>query len=145
MRFGAFAGEWRIDRSIEDIRTGRTGTFVGTASFRSGPSGIDYCEHGRLTFGKAPEMTATRRYRWIDAGAGTIEVRFDDGRLFHRFSAHETTPSALHECPPDQYRVRYDFRAWPRWRAKWQVRGPRKAYCITSLYRPAGQAPGITA
>ena len=60
-------------------------------------------------------MTATRDYLWRDGGAGTIEVRFGDGRFFHRFLADEPEPAAEHDCPPDRYRVRYDFSRWPRW------------------------------
>ena len=56
-------------------------------------------------------MTATRDYLWRDAGAGAIEVLFADGRLFHRFLLDEPDPAAEHACPPDTYRVRYDFRA----------------------------------
>ena len=60
-------------------------------------------------------MRAERRYLWRDGGAGTIEVFFDDGRFFHRFDAEDHVPGATHACDPDAYRVRYDFRAWPRW------------------------------
>ena len=81
-------------------------------------------------------MRATRRYLWKDGGAGTIDVLFDDGRLFHRFDAEDEAPAAEHACPPDTYRVRYDFRRWPRWQAEWRVTGPRKDYGILSRYRP---------
>jgi len=145
MRLGAFRGDWRIERQIEDVRAGRTGRFDGTAAFRAAAEGLDYHETGTLRLGEAAPMTATRRYRWVDGGASTIEVRFADGRLFHRFYADEPMPAAVHDCPPDQYRVRYDFRNWPRWRAEWWVRGPRKDYGIASAYRPAGQASGVPA
>jgi len=46
-------------------------------------------------------------------------------------------PAAEHDCPPDHYRVRYDFRSWPRWQADWRVRGPRKDYTLGSAYQPA--------
>jgi hypothetical protein len=47
-------------------------------------------------------------------------------------------PGAAHECAPDQYRVGYDFRAWPRWMANWRVRGPRKHYRIVSTFTRSG-------
>ena len=49
-------------------------------------------------------------------------------------------PPPAHDCPPDSYRVRYDFRAWPRWQAEWRVTGPRKDYGIVSRFRPADAA-----
>jgi hypothetical protein len=135
MRLEAFAGTWVIDREIEDLRAGRSGRFAGRAEFRPVPEGLAYREEGRLELGGAP-MTASRAYLWRDGGAGTIEVCFDDGRLFHRFCADEPAPAAEHDCPPDHYRVRYDFARWPRWRAEWRVYGPRKDYCTVTRFRP---------
>ena len=79
--------------------------------------------------GTAP-MRASRRYLWRDGGSGTIDVHFADGRFFHRFDAEDPAPASSHDCPPDLYRVRYDFRAWPRWQAEWRVTGPRKDYAM---------------
>ena len=79
-------------------------------------------------------MRAERRYLWRDGGAGTIEVLFEDGRFFHRFDAEDPEPAAEHDCPPDRYRVRYDFRAWPRWRAG--VAGHRPAQGLLRWSRP---------
>ena len=84
-----------------------------------------------------PVKLPVRRYRWRDGGAGTIDVLFDDGRFFHRFDAEDPAPGASHACAPDLYRVRYDFRRWPRWQAEWWVSGPRKDYRMVSAYSPA--------
>jgi hypothetical protein len=135
MRLEAFAGTWAIDREIEDLRAGRSGRFAGRAEFRPVPEGLAYREQGTLELGGAA-MAASRAYLWRDGGAGTIEVCFDDGRLFHRFCADEPEPAAEHACPPDHYRVRYDFARWPRWRAEWRVYGPRKDYCTVTRFRP---------
>ena len=43
-------------------------------------------------------------------------------------------PVADHWCDPDTYKVRYDFREWPLWRAEWRVTGPRKDYVMRSVY-----------
>ena len=134
MRLEAFAGDWRIERSIEDVRAGRRGRFTGTARFAPLPEGLAYHEAGTLAFDGSPPMAAERRYLWRDAGAGTIEVLFDDGRFFHGFDADELAPGARHDCPPDLYRVRYDFRHWPHWQAEWRVSGPRKDYGMVSTY-----------
>jgi uncharacterized protein DUF6314 len=139
MRLQAFAGLWAIDRAIEDLRSGRCGRLTGRAEFRAVPEGLAYREEGMLVLGQGAPMAATREYLWRDGGAGTIEVRFEDGRLFHRFCADEPEPAAEHDCPPDRYHVRYDFARWPRWQAEWRVNGPRKDYrTVTRFARPRG-------
>jgi hypothetical protein len=139
MRLDAFRGTWTLVRSIEDVRHARIGSFAGEARFTPGAEGLDYLEEGMISLGGSGPFRATRRYVWCDDGASSIEVRFADGRFFHRFYADEDRPSAVHDCAADQYRVRYDFRRWPRWRAEWRVRGPAKDYGMVSEYRPAGQ------
>jgi hypothetical protein len=139
MRVDSFAGRWRLERRIEDRRAGRIGRLAGEARFAPAPGGLAYHEEGTLAFEGGAPMRAERRYLWRDGGAGTIEVLFEDGRLFHRFDAEDLSPGASHACDPDAYRVRYDFRAWPRWRAEWHVTGPRKDYAMVSSYSPAGR------
>jgi hypothetical protein len=63
-------------------------------------------------------------------------VLFADGRPFHAFDPGAARPEAAHDCPPDLYRVRYDFSDWPDWQAAWEVRGPRKDYRMVSRYAP---------
>ncbi len=136
MRLAAFEGDWTMTRTIEDVRAGRPGRLDGAARFVPGDGGLVYDETGLLALGDGPAVSAARRYLWRDAGAGAIEVRFADGRFFHRFYADEPAPAAVHDCPPDQYRVRYDFARWPRWTAEWRVRGPRKDYAMLTAYVP---------
>ena len=145
MRFEAFIGPWSIDRVIEDIRAARTGTFRGTAEFRHDDGALAYVETGEITLAGSPPMTASRAYRWSDGGDGSIAVHFEDGRFFHRFYADEARPTAAHDCPPDRYRVGYDFSRWPRWIAEWRVEGPRKNYVTRTTFRPAGQGGGFGA
>lgn len=137
MELKSFEGRWRIERAIEDVRAGRTGRFTGEAVFTPLPGvagSFDYLESGRLVLDAGAPMAASRRYVWRERGAGTIDVLFEDGRFFHRIDAEEPTPAAAHACDPDLYRVRYDFRGWPRWLAEWRVSGPRKDYAMVSRY-----------
>lgn len=134
MQLQSFAGRWHIARSIEDVRAGRTGRFEGAAVLAPDPDGLAYREEGTLAFPGSPPMQATRAYLWRDGGNGTVDVFFEDGRFFHRFDAEEPQPGATHDCPPDLYRARYDFRRWPRWTAEWRVTGPRKDYAMVSTY-----------
>ena len=55
-------------------------------------------------------MTATPRLPLARRRGGAIEVCFGDGRFFHRFLPEDQTAGDVHLCPPDTYRVRYDFR-----------------------------------
>lgn len=137
MDLRAFAGRWRIERAIEDVAAGRAGRFAGEAVFAPVPEGLAYVETGTLSLEGVAPMAASRRYLWRDAGSGTIDVMFADGRFFHRIDAEEPTSGALHDCAPDVYRVRYDFRGWPRWVAEWRVSGPRKDYAMVSRYARA--------
>ena len=36
MRLQAFAGDWDVERDIEDVQAGRTGRFTGRARFTPG-------------------------------------------------------------------------------------------------------------
>ncbi len=134
MRLQSFAGRWRLDRTIDDRRAGRTGRLAGEARFDPVDGGLAYVEDGTLAFPGSAPMQATRRYLWRSAGGGIVEVAFGDGGFFHRFDLGVPAPEATHDCPPDLYRVRYDFRAWPDWRAEWRVTGPSKDYGIVSAY-----------
>jgi hypothetical protein len=136
MRLADFAGLWTVKREIEDRRAGRPGSFTGLARLTPAEGGLAYVEEGRLSLGSGPAVAASRRYLWREA-ATAIEVHFEDGRLFHRFDPAEGSPSAFHDCPPDAYRVRYDFARWPLWRSEWRVVGPRKDYAMVTAYRRA--------
>lgn len=139
MRLPAFTGTWAVERDITDLRGGRSGRFTGRAEFRPAPDGLAYVETGTLVLGGVV-MAATRSYLWREA-AGCIEVRFDDGHPFHAFPADDLTPEASHDCPPDRYRVRYDFADWPRWQVEWRVTGQRKDYLSrTRFARPQAAA-----
>lgn len=135
-----FLGRWAIERQIDDRRAGQAGRFTGLAEITPTAGGALYHETGVLDFGGA-QFAAERRYLWAEGPEG-IAVRFADGRAFHAFSP-AGQPAAQHWCDPDDYRVAYDFAAWPEWRAVWEVRGPRKDYRMESRYRRQGaSAPG---
>lgn len=127
-----FEGLWRLEREIEDARAGQTVRFSGTALFSSDTEGLLCEEAGDLILPGQPPMRATRRYLWRQQGED-IAVLFHDGRPFHLIGPG-ARPAAEHDCAPDLYRVRYDFRLWPDWEAEWRVSGPRKSYVMRSRY-----------
>lgn len=135
-----FLGRWSLSRAIDDRRAGRPGTFVGTAEFTAdGPGAANYVEEGQLMVPGLVAMKASRRYRWVFAGA-EIEVFFEDGRPFHTIRGDVGAPAAHHDCPPDVYDVTYDFARFPLWRATWEVRGPAKDYTMQTDYAPLGSS-----
>jgi hypothetical protein len=135
-----FIGAWRLSRRILDRRAGEVGRMTGRVVFRPGGRGVVQEEGGSLVLPGRPPMTATRTYLW-DEAAGRLVVRFADGSGFHDFDAQAARPEARHLCGDDLYRVRYDFRRWPRWRTVWRVTGPRKDLIIVSAFAPLAPAP----
>jgi hypothetical protein len=136
-----FAGDWTLLRRIRDARAGVEGTFTGAARLSPMGRGLRYDERGRLDLPGQPSLEATRSYLWHEAGPGRIEILHDDGRPFHSFALGPVA-EAEHACPPDLYRVSYDFSRWPDWSATWVVSGPRKDYTSVTDYRRAGQGRG---
>jgi hypothetical protein len=116
--------------------TGTPGRFDGAATFAPAGDALRYREEGSLRLGDGPALAASREnlWRW---GAEGVAVLFADGRPVHRFNPSGEGWGTDHPCGPDLYRVRYDFAAWPLWRAEWHVEGPRKAYALRSLYARA--------
>ncbi|PFG62832.1 hypothetical protein AXZ77_1419 [Thioclava sp. ES.031] len=131
-----FEGNWVLTRQILHA-DGNEARFDGHACFAPEGVGLHYCETGELVMPGGQSFHAERSYFWRAEG-GQIAVAFEDGRPFHSFDP--LSPAASHWCDPDDYRVSYDFDAWPRWRAIWRVQGPRKDYEMISDYvRSAGQ------
>lgn len=138
---GDFEGRWAVARTIHDNASGERSSFSGLAVLTPEPGGLLYRETGTLRT-PAGEFAAERRYRWLPAGADGIAVTFEDGRPFHLIGPGER-PEAEHDCPPDIYRVAYDFSRWPAWEAIWRVSGPRKDYDSRTRYTSCdGSAAG---
>ena len=128
-----FAGSWRLRRRIRDDRLGIVGRFIGTARFTPIAAGLAYEEAGRLSFA-AHEGEARQRYLWLTEGLAVPELRFADGRLFHRLDLSSGTAEVAHECGADRYRGRYLVRGADRWVQLWTIAGPRKALRLTTLF-----------
>ncbi len=127
-------GLWRLSRVIEDARAGLTGGLEGQSLWSRGEGGLIQTETGMLHYGNAAPMQATRRYLWRGEG-GALQVFFDDGRPFHEVP--QDGGEALHDCPPDTYRVTYRFGGPEAFTTRWHVTGPRKDAVITSTFTRA--------
>ncbi len=126
-------GDWRIEREIEDRRPNRPQSFAGRASFTGeGEDVLLYREDGTLHIGDtAIHASQSHRWHFVEAHA---DVSFADGRPFHQVKLDGHHADALHDCPPDLYRVSYHFQTQDCWRQQWHVTGPRKDYTLESVF-----------
>ena len=122
---------WGITRQILDHHQDTSVQFKGQCRIAGGW----YHETGQLILAHSPALTSSRRYRWHPGAGGGIDIFFEDDRFFHHIDLAQSSPTAHHLCPPDEYHVTYDFARWPDWTADWQVTGPRKSYDMRSCYR----------
>jgi len=122
-----FEGRWRISRRITED-AGPEAVFEGQAVWQPDQGALAYHETGVLTLDGQPPMQSERRYVWT----ADLSVYFEDGRFFHQVPPQGGTAS--HWCDPDRYEVCYSFDAWPQFSVEWRVSGPRKAYCMRSIY-----------
>ncbi|UWQ17162.1 DUF6314 family protein [Jannaschia sp. M317] len=133
MKLADLAGDWRVLRAIRHADGTRV-RFEGRAVWTAEGDRWRSLETGRLRQGDVT-FEARRETIWQAQAAG-IDVRFGDGRFFHHIAAGSQV-RAHHDCPPDDYRLMYDFRLWPHWSVRWRVTGPRKDYrALTRYVRP---------
>lgn len=129
----SFVGSWDLTREIRH-EDGRVNHMTGTCTFtRSGPRLLQD-EWGWLETEEG-RFQASRRYIWKEAERA-LDVFFADMRPFHSIPLSVPRPQATHVCPPDTYRVAYEFADWPVWHATWSVSGPCKAYVMESRFCP---------
>jgi Family of unknown function (DUF6314) len=132
------SGDWNVERRICDRRGGRVGSFRGTASFRSCPepgSGhtLAYVESGELSLG-SHRGPAGRSLLVVDAGDGTADVRFADGRDFYRLDLRSVSCTAAHPCKADLYGVTVTRLSADSYAETWRVTGPEKDYELRTTY-----------
>jgi hypothetical protein len=130
-------GWWRLERRLNDHRSGVCGTFTGDAEFAAMDDRmvLRYEERGLLRSG-GHTAPARRALLFRALPDGTADVRFADGREFHVLDLRSGQWTARHRCGADEYVVSYLVRA-PGWlEERWHVTGPSKAYeTVTTLRR----------
>lgn len=122
-----FEGCWSLGRRISHD-SGVQAEFVGQAVWSPQDDGLACVETGLLTLDGQEPMQSEQRYWW----GAEMRVCFGDGRFFHRVPAMGGKTG--HWCDPDQYDGHYDFARWPQFEVVWRVSGPRKSYCMRSIY-----------
>jgi hypothetical protein len=126
-------GEWAIERSIVDRRTGQSGTFEGQGHFVAEDEVLVYREEGCLALG-AFETIASQVYRYRFPTLQRAAVAFGDGRAFIELDLSGGSWAAEHRCAPDLYHGRFAALDADRWRAQWEITAPRKNQRLESLY-----------
>lgn len=120
------AGEWSVQRYI----SGGRGTFRGRASFTPRQDGTTrWHEAGQLVL-DGHEGPASRTLTLDPDG----QVRFDDGRPFHRLDLATGRCEAEHLCAPDTYRGTFEVLDDATLIVTWRVRGPGRDDTIRSHY-----------
>jgi len=128
------AGSWAVERAVNGV----PGTFVGTAEFVPLADGtMRWHESGRLRL-DGFDGRAYRTLTIVATQAGH-EVRFDDGRPFHRLDLSTGHTEVLHLCGSDRYEGTYACRRPGELQVCWHVTGPERDDEITSQYLRSSQ------
>lgn len=130
------AGRWSIARRIEPH-----GSLAGEARFAPAADGwLDYREQGRLRLETGVTSEAERRYRYRPLPAGfAVHFAGPQQGLFHAVTLAADRHGRLigrarHLCGADLYLTLYVFLPDGRFSIRHRVRGPRKAYRMTTCY-----------
>jgi hypothetical protein len=137
-------GHWRLDRSIDDHKSGTRGSFHGTAVVVAVSPGRGPDADGRASYRETGELRlggysgpASRRLEYAARpdGAGVL-VSFADGRPFIDLDLRDGTSHGVHQCRDDRYELTTTVRSQGVVEERWQVRGPDKDYdAVTTLTR----------
>ncbi len=138
------SGDWNVERRICDRRGAQVGSFRGTASFRTCPESaagrtLAYVESGELSLG-SHRGPAGRSLLVLDAGDGSADVRFPDGREFYRLDLRTVSCTATHPCRADLYDVTVTRLSADSYAENWRVTGPEKDYELRTTYTRTGCA-----
>ncbi len=134
--FDRLEGAWELGRSIES-----QAAMTGIAKFRRhGPDALEYREEGRVHLADGKTFDAHREYRFERAPHGFLVFFAEEPpRLFHRIElmrdGDTLSGSATHLCAPDVYDSDYRFLADGTFVIRHAVRGPRKDYVSTTVFR----------
>jgi hypothetical protein len=128
---GYLLGSWEVERELEDAHLGR-GRFAGRATFSADGDEVAWTESGRMRLGSY-RGPARRELRLVPDGAGW-EVRFADGRPFHRLKLADGRCRMHHACGADLYAGELEVLGRDRFAVRWRVTGPAKAQRLDARY-----------
>ncbi|GAA2716924.1 MULTISPECIES: DUF6314 family protein [Streptomyces] len=133
------AGAWSVTRTLDDLTTGQSGAFHGTARFHASDDGtcVLHTEDGELTWDAAANR-AGRTLRLLPRPDGTAEVTFADGRPFHDLDLRTGRWTVRHPCSRDRYDGTFTVVSPDEWHVLWRTTGPTKDHVQRSVYQRAG-------
>ncbi|MEW2163256.1 DUF6314 family protein [Streptomyces sp. NPDC007084] len=111
-----------------------TGPSLAASPAPSAGAGLLHHESGTFVW-HGVARPAERTLRFLPGqGAGSVLVRFSDGRPFHDLDLATGRYVADHPCSADLYRGEFTVRDEDHWRTVWRVRGPAKDLVLTTDY-----------
>jgi hypothetical protein len=128
---GFLLGTWEVDRALEDAALG-AGRFRGRAEFALEGDEVRWIETGHLELGRYAGP-ARRELRIVPAGTAW-EVRFADGRPFHRLDLSAGACALHHPCGDDRYDGELEVLGPDAFTLRWRVSGPHKAQRLDARY-----------
>lgn len=136
---GYLTGDWRVERSVIDRRSGKRHEFAGSASFSLDPDtdsdSLLYQEQINTVL-ETYEGLSTQSYVYRFSSVDEAQVQFRDGRDFHPLDLSSGICRVQHWCEPDTYEGVFRSITEHEWRVRWKVTGPRKHYFLeTRLLR----------
>jgi hypothetical protein len=128
-------GEWKLARTLDDHRSGALGTFSGVAMVSGDGAAAGYVEEGEIHWG-AHAGPAFRRLELERTAAGSVLMRFSDGRPYVELDLRSGSWRAVHDCGADRYEIETVVRDGGMLEERWRVVGPAKDYsAVTTLTR----------
>jgi len=150
-------GRWRLRRRWRDSFSGEAAWAVGFVEVvPAEPGGFLWREQAQVRLARSdrsaasdspsgPEvcLAARRVLLLVPAPDGAIDVRFEDGRAFHRLDLSRGFWQADHLCGSDLYRSSWRVRGEDRLEVIWEVEGPTTSGWLRSvLTRRSSDRPG---
>jgi Family of unknown function (DUF6314) len=143
---GFLVGSWVVTRSIQDYRSGLSGSFTGEATLAWVPgerrpdagTRASYREVGELRYGSYTGA-ASRSLEYARLGDAAAMLYFPDGRPFTDLDLRSGSWRGSHLCGADRYEILTVALSDHVVQERWCVRGPTKDYDVaTTLRRRSG-------
>ena len=137
--FPYLEGNWKLSRTINDLRQNMPGAVVGNVKMArrtdiAGNDALTYREEGVLRFGNYEE-NVFRFYDFSFPAPHKAIVHFEDGKVFHELDLSSGYWQAEHLCGEDTYRGRFRIESRDVWMSNWYISGPNKEMILDNRFQ----------